>query len=195
MDADLNFDAAAPPAPTPPCLACRANGLPDALRDHLDVIFVGTAAGRRSAERGIYYAHSGSYFWPTLWEVGITPRRFTPRDFAQLCDVGIGFTDLFKTEAGTDHEIRVTSSDIAAFDRKMRQHQPRAIAFTSKRAASLWLHQRTAQIRYGRQRWRADSFCDVFVLPSPAAAARRYWKIEPWRDLADWLGATRPWRF
>ena len=38
-------------------------------------------------------------------------------------------------------------------------------------------------------------FCDVFVLPSPSAAARRYWKVEPWQELADWLRATAPWRF
>ena len=77
----------------------------------------------------------------------------------------------------------------------MRRHQPRAIAFTSKKAASLWLRRRTDRIPYGRQKRRPGDFCEVFVLPSPSSAARRYWKLEPWHDLADWLRATRPWRF
>ncbi len=70
-------------------------------------------------------------------------------------------------------------------------YQPRAIAFTSKKAASLWLRRRTDRIAYGRQKRRPADFCEVFVLPSPSSAARRYWKIEPWRDLADWLRATQ----
>ena len=45
----------------PPPHADDAPRLPDVLRDNLDVVFVGTAAGRRSAELGVYYAHSGNY--------------------------------------------------------------------------------------------------------------------------------------
>ena len=137
---------------------------------------------------------AGNYFWRTLWQVGLTPRRFAPRDFAKLRDVGIGFTDLSKSACGMDHDIAAGDFDVATFNAKMRQLQPRAIAFTSKKAASLWLRRRTDRIAYGRQKRRSADFCEVFVLPSPSSAARRYWKIEPWRDLADWLRATKPWR-
>jgi TDG/mug DNA glycosylase family protein len=179
----------------PPHAADEAPRLPDLLRDNLDVVFVGTAAGRRSAADGIYYANRGNYFWPTLWQVGLTPRRFVPQDFAKLQGVGIGFTDLCKSGCGMDRDVVVTPADVAAFDAKMRQHQPRAIAFTSKKAASLWLRRRTDRVRYGQQKRRASDDWEVFVLTSPSSAARRYWKIDPWRDLADWLRATRPWRF
>ena len=192
MEAAFDFDVA---RNAPLQAANDAPRLPDVLRDNLDVIFVGTAAGARSAELGIYYAHGGNYFWRTLWQVGLTPRRFAPRDFAKLRDVGIGFTDLSKSAAGMDHAIAPGDFDVAAFNAKMRQLQPRAIAFTSKKAASLWLRRRTDRIAYGRQKRRPADFCEVFVLTSPSSAARRYWKIDPWRDLADWLRATRPWRF
>ena len=182
-------------AVVPPPRVDDAPRLPDVLRDNLDVIFVGTAAGRRSSAEGVYYANRGNYFWPTLWQVGLTPRRFLPQDFAKLQGVGIGFTDLCKSGSGMDRDIVITSAEVAAFDDKMRQHQPRAIAFTSKKAASLWLRRRTDRVRYGHQKRRATDYCEVFVLPSPSSAARRYWKIEPWRDLADWLRATKPWRF
>ncbi len=169
--------------------------LPDTLRDNLDVVFVGTAAGRRSAEVGIYYAHGGNLFWPTLWQLGLTPLRFTPQDFASLRHVGIGFTDLSKSAAGMDADIVITRADLAAFTQKMTEHKPRAIAFTSKKAASLWLRRRTDRIRYGRQKPRSEDVSEVFVLPSPSSAARRYWNIAPWQELSDWLRATKPWRF
>ena len=188
FNTSLSPDALSQPAEAVP-------RLPDVLRDNLDVIFVGTAAGRRSAELGIYYAHPGNYFWRTLWQLGLTPRRFAPRDFAKLRDVGIGFTDLSKAACGMDRDIAPGYFDIAAFDAKMQQWQPRAIAFTSKKAASLWMRRRTDRIAYGRQKRRSSDVWEVFVLPSPSAAARRYWTIDPWRDLADWLRATKPWRF
>lgn len=194
MATNLDHAIAFPPLP-PARLAGGAVRLPDVLRDNLDIVFVGTAAGRRSAEVGAYYAHPGNYFWRTLWQVGLTPRRFAPHDFANLRDVGIGFTDLSKSGCGMDHQIRPDQFDVTTFDAKMRHHQPRAIAFTSKKAASLWMRRRTGRIPYGRQKRRPADLFEVFVLPSPSSAARRYWKLEPWRDLADWLRATKPWRF
>jgi TDG/mug DNA glycosylase family protein len=192
LDIDVHV---APLSPAPPRDDEATHRLPDVLRDNLDVVFVGTAAGRRSADLGIYYAHGGNYFWPTLWQIGLTPRRFTPQDFAKLQNLGIGFTDLSKSGCGMDTDVVITRADLAAFDDKLRAHTPRAIAFTSKKAASLWLRRRTDRIRYGQQKRRANDVCEVFVLPSPSAAARRWWSIAPWHGLADWLRATKPWRF
>ena len=62
--------------------------LPDQLRPDLRLVFVGTAASTRSADLGHYYAHPGNRFWPTLYEVGITPRRYAPREFASLLSSG-----------------------------------------------------------------------------------------------------------
>ena len=58
--------------------------LPDVLRPDLDVVFVGTAAGRRSAAVGAYYAHPGNRFWKTLHSTGLTPRLFAPDEFREL---------------------------------------------------------------------------------------------------------------
>lgn len=195
MDLDVEVQCIAAPSLEMPREIALPHRLPDVLRDNLDVVFVGTAAGRRSAELGIYYAHGGNFFWPTLWQIGLTPRRFAPQDFAKLQNLGIGFTDLSKSCCGMDQDVVITRDDLAAFAEKMRQHTPRAIAFTSKKAASLWLRRRTDRIRYGQQNRRGNDFCEVFVLPSPSSAARRYWNIAPWHELSDWLRATKPWRF
>ncbi len=195
MDLDIEVHVAAPPLPAPPCENEVAHRLPDVLRDNLDVVFVGTAAGWRSAERGIYYANPGNNFWPALRQVELVPARFDMMSFARLPMLGIGLTDLSKSACGMDVDVVVTRDELSAFTAKMREHTPRAIAFTSKKAASLWLRRRGDRIRYGRQRQRASDFCEVFVLPSPSPAARRYWNIAPWHELSDWLRATKPWRF
>lgn len=191
------LEIAAPPLLLlpPPRRPVAVPPLPDVLHPDLDIVFAGTAAGRRSAEAGAYYAHPGNCFWPTLWSVGLTPSRFSPSDFVKLPEVGIGFTDISKSSVGMDCEVRISAEEVAAFDARMRHYRPRAIAFTGKKAASLWLRRRTASIGYGRQPKRRDAFCEVFVLTSPSSAARLYWKIDPWHQLADWLRATQPWRF
>ena len=158
--------------------------LPDQLRAGLRLVFVGTAASTRSAELGHYYAHPGNRFWPTLFEVGITPRRYAPHEFASLLTLGIGFTDLCKSGAGMDHQISVRSEDIAAFRAKMLRYRPRTIAFTSKKAASLFYGRPTTALALGRQP-RLDNFPDVFVLPSPSGAASGHWSLRPWQELAE----------
>jgi len=195
MDLDVDVHVAAAPSTAAPTEPGSAHRLPDVLRENLDVVFVGVAPARRSVELGVYYGDGGNLFWPTLWQVGLTPRRFTPANFVALQNLGIGFTDLCKANSSASGDVVVTRSDVAAFDAKVRGHAPRAIAFTSKKAASLWLRQRAHSIRYGRQKQRASDFCEVFALPSPSVAARRWWSIDPWHELADWLRATATWRF
>jgi len=158
--------------------------LPDQLQDNLRLVFVGTAASTRSAELGHYYAHPGNRFWPTLYEVGITPRRYAPSEFASLLTLGIGFTDLCKSGAGMDHQIAIRPDDIAMFKAKMLRYRPHTIAFTSKKAASLFYGRPTTKLALGRQP-ALDDFPDVFVLPSPSGAASGHWSLRPWQELAD----------
>jgi TDG/mug DNA glycosylase family protein len=160
--------------------------LPDQLQPNLRLVFVGTAASQRSADLGYYYAHPGNRFWRAIHEVGITPRRFEPREFPALLRLGIGFTDLCKTGAGMDHQALAFPVDIPAFRDKMLRVRPKTIAFTSKKAASLFYGRPTTAIALGRQP-ALDDFPDVFVLPSPSGAASGSWSIAPWRELAEWM--------
>jgi len=162
--------------------------LPDQLQPHLRLVFVGTAASTRSADLGHYYAHPGNRFWPTLFEVGLTPRRYAPHEFASLLKLGIGFTDICKSGAGMDHQISVRPEDIAVFKAKMLRYRPRTIAFTSKKAASLFYGRPTQAIGFGRQLSVGD-FPDIFVLASPSGTASGSWTLQPWHELADWIGA------
>lgn len=162
--------------------------LPDQLRESLRLVFVGTAASTRSAALGHYYAHPGNRFWRALHEAGITPRRYQPSEFAALLELGIGFTDLSKSGAGMDHQIAADAIDVPGFKTKMAQYRPKTIAFTSKKAASLFYGRPSSVIALGRQ--QADGeFPDVFVLSSPSGAASGNWTLQPWRELAAWIAA------
>lgn len=149
--------------------------LPDLLVGNLRVVFVGTAAGTRSAELGHYYAGRGNRFWRALHEVGLTPHQFAPQEDGDLLALGIGLTDMSKLGSGMDHQITRHEFDPEQFVANVRRYRPRAIAFTSKKAASIWLgNGATRAIPYGRQPERPADFPEVFVLPSPSGAARSY---------------------
>jgi len=164
--------------------------LPDLLQDGLKLVFVGTAAGQRSADVGHYYAHPGNRFWRTIHEVGITPRQYQPHEFPGLLDLRIGFTDMCKTGSGMDHTALNFPVDVPGFRKKMQQYRPRTIAFTSKKAASLFYGRPTKTIALGRQPRDQDflqDFPEVFVLASPSGAASGHWSVRPWQELADWI--------
>ena len=76
--------------------------LPDLLAPGLDIVFCGTAVGAESARRRAYYAGPGNAFWPTLAQVGLTPRRLKPEEYPLLLTFGIGLTDLAKHVSGND---------------------------------------------------------------------------------------------
>ncbi len=99
-----------------------------------------------------------------------------------LLELGIGFTDLCKTGAGMDHQALVSPIDLPAFREKIRRYRPGNVAFTSKKAASLFYKP-------------ADEIADA----GPAAAAGRLpndlhpafasgaasgsWLLQPWQEL------------
>lgn len=160
--------------------------LPDLLGKSLKVVFVGTAAGHRSAAVSAYYAHPGNRFWYVLAATGLTPRQFKPHEYRDLLPLGLGFTDMSKSASGMDHEIPTHTFDAPSFERKMRHYRPRVIAFTSKKSASIWLARPTGLIALGRQDKIAD-FPDVFVMPSPSGAASGRWDEKPWHHMADYV--------
>ena len=163
-----------------------ADRLPDMLRKNLRLVLVGTAASARSAAAGHYYAHPGNRFWRAIHEAGLVPRRYQPGEFRALLPLGIGFTDLNKSESGMDHQLTKAAIDVAAFRSKITRFSPRAIAFTSKKAASLFYGRPTHAIAFGRQPL-PEGPSEVFVLTSPSGAASGHWSLQPWRELADWF--------
>lgn len=164
--------------------------LPDVLAPGLLVVFCGTAPGARSAREGAYYAHPGNFFWRTLFEIGLTPRRLSPQEFRDVLGFGIGLTDVAKHAYGSDTELPRAAFDAAALRRKLARYRPSIVAFTSKNAAHAGLGAPPRDLLYGEQD-APLAHSRVFVLPSPSGQARGFWNVAPWQALADAVRAQQ----
>jgi TDG/mug DNA glycosylase family protein len=156
--------------------------LADLLAPGLKAVFCGTQAGAVSARRGAYYAGPGNRFWPTLHEIGLTPVRLAPEQYASLLDYGIGLTDVAKKTFGADTLLRRAHVDLA-FLEKIERYAPRLLAFNGKKAASLALKMPGPMLRYGKQD-RMIGKTELHILPSSSGAASGFWDARPWHDFA-----------
>ena len=106
-----------------------------------------------------------------------------------MLDLGIGLTDFCKVSWGVDSQIAKEHFDVASFTRKVKRLKPRALAFTSKTAGSLWLGIPTGRLTTGRHIAAQQNPPAVFVLPSPSGLATSYWSIAPWREVKVFLSS------
>ncbi|HEY0276618.1 MAG TPA: mismatch-specific DNA-glycosylase [Paenirhodobacter sp.] len=157
--------------------------LPDYLGPGLRTVFCGTAAGRRSAELGRYYAGPGNRFWPMLFRAGIVAQPLIVGDEARLLAQGIGLTDMAKHAFGPDAAIPQTAYDPARLEAFLCRYRPRSLAFNGKNAAQRFLGTKVA---YGPQ---PHTSLPVWVLPSTSGAARAFWDEAPWHAFGACLHA------
>lgn len=153
----------------------------DVLAPGLRVVCCGTALGKQSAQVGAYYAGRGNRFWATLHEIGLTPVVLHPDDYMRLLDYGIGLTDICKTRSGSDEEVGPDGFDVPRLIAELERYSPAWIAFNGKNAARAALGR---SVEYGEQP-QALGGVPAFVLPSTSGAARGYWDVSMWRDLAQ----------
>lgn len=156
--------------------------LPDVLGQNLRLVVCGSAVGAASASAGAYYAGPQNQFWQTLAVVGLTPRQLGPAEYELLLSFGIGLTDLVKTQAGNDSDVRFGAPDRHRLTAAIERWQPRILCFNGKRAASEYLERQRVEIGFqdlqiGQTR--------LFVAPSTSGAARRSWSLSPWQELAQ----------
>lgn len=161
--------------------------LDELLRPGLKLVICGTAAGKRSAMVGQYYAGPGNKFWRTLAETGLTPRQLAPAEYALLPSFGIGLTDLVRDQSGGDASIRFDGATVAEMQSRMRQFRPGVLCFNGKRAAVELLGKR--KVQYGEQAETIGK-TRLYVAPSTSGAANGYWDIALWFGLARLVRAS-----
>ena len=167
--------------------------LPDYLEPGLDVIFVGTAVGVRSAAVGGYYAGRGNQFWELLYRSGLTPVRLGPDRSADLLAGGLGLTDLAKRRASRrDAELLREDFDVASFIAKVDRLSPRWVAFNGKNAAEIVSRclGEGRHVALGRQPWTIAS-SRVFVLPSTSGANSNPVALEGKASKLEWFRTFR----
>jgi TDG/mug DNA glycosylase family protein len=173
--------------------------LPDYLAPNLSVIFVGTAAGERSAARGHYYSGRGNRFWELLWEAGLTRDRILiPGQDAEIVSYGLGLTDVAKAvAASTDSKLKSGDYDVPSFLAKIAKFQPRCVAFNGKTAAGVVArHVGASKPALGSADFDLAGI-SVWVLPSssgsnndPARFVPKASKAEWWREFGVWLRSS-----
>jgi TDG/mug DNA glycosylase family protein len=159
--------------------------IPDLLAPDLKLVFCGSALGAASARARAFYAKPGNKFWPTLHMVGLTPHRFAPAEYHDLLALGIGLTDLNKTQFGNDTDLDAAHDDVAGLAAKIETYRPAILAFTAKRPAQVFMRESfglKGPPAYGLQPQRLGR-THFFVLPSPSGRAGSFWDIGPWRAL------------
>ena len=144
------------------------------------IVFCGTAPGTASARARAYYAGPGNRFWLALHEVGLTPVLLRPAEFVRLAEFDLGLTDISKTASGSDAEVGNRGVDRKLLTAAIAGVAPRHLAFNGKNAARAALGR---PVVYGPQPETVGG-ASVWVLPSTSGAARGFWDIGPWRDLA-----------
>ena len=113
--------------------------LPDILKPNLKIVFCGMAASTRSAKLKAYYASVGNKFWSTIFDIGLTPDKISPRDFHKLINIGIGLTDLVKDISGNDSDIIPSVNDIRILKDKIEWYKPAILGFNGKASAKYFL--------------------------------------------------------
>ena len=155
----------------------------DVLREGLQIVFCGTALGRRSFEQKAYYAHPRNMFWRALYEVGLTDRQLKPEEYRQVLDYRLGLTDLCKSEFGNDNELSPRALDRAGLQKKIETYRPAVLAFTSQKAGRAFCGNRAV---FG---WQPESIpgTRIYILPSTSPAARWNWgaNSQHWKMLAE----------
>ncbi len=113
--------------------------LPDLLRDHLDVVFVGINPSLFSVAQGHYFARRSNRFWPcfsrsVLSEVArraLGVERLEPQHDVALPAHGFGFTDLVKRASARAGDLtpREFAAGVAVLLTKLERHRPRMACF------------------------------------------------------------------
>lgn len=162
--------------------------LKDVLHKNLDVVFCGTAKGTTSAMKGFYYAGAGNQFYSILYKAGFTPKQLLPNECFNVLQYKIGLTDLVHNQHGNDNELDDSNYDVLGFTKKIKEHQPKYVAFNGKKAAAfaLGFQGKTKKVSYGLQTSTIGK-TKLFVLPSTSGSARKFWDEQYWFELRELL--------
>ena len=141
--------------------------LRDVIAPDLAVLFCGINPSLMSAERGHHFARPGNRFWPALHRAGLTPRRLSPEEDAELLRHGLGVTNLVDrpTRAAAElgrEELRAGRFSLAELVAANRPRVLAVLGITAWRTA--W---ERPKARAGLQPERLGA-TSIWVLPNPS---------------------------
>ena len=164
--------------------------LPDLFKKGQKVWFVGTAVTESSKNVDAYYATHGNKFYEIIHQIGLTKRLISPQNYKSLISDGIGLTDLVKNRTGLDNALKAKDFDVNALKVKMKKHKIPFVCFNGKLSAAYFINgnNKTSKIKYGLQEYTYGN-TKIFVVPSSARTANKYWDDKHWEDLSKLIKA------
>ncbi|XP_057312733.1 G/T mismatch-specific thymine DNA glycosylase-like [Hydractinia symbiolongicarpus] len=145
-------------------------GLPDHLKEGLDIVFVGINPGLAAAYTGHYYTGPGNHFWSCLYLSGFVETKMNSNDDVKMMDYGIGFTNMVaRTTKGSND---LSKAEIAEggkiLTEKLKLFKPKIVVFNGKISYEIYSKQKKFQ--FGLQKKMVeDTKTRIWVMPSSSA--------------------------
>lgn len=176
--------------------------LPDLLRSHLAVVFVGINPSLYSVEQGHYFARRTNRFWPALSRSvlslgareGIGVDMLLPEHDRLLPEYGFGFTDVVKRASARASEVAPAefAQGVKDLRAKLEEFAPRFACFhgvTGFRPLYQALNGNRAEPRLGLQDFVIGK-TRLFLAPNPSGANAHFKLADQTRaydELAGWV--------
>ncbi|QTN01379.1 G/U mismatch-specific DNA glycosylase [Sediminibacillus dalangtanensis] len=145
--------------------------IPDHLRKHLKILFVGFNPSIKSSETGHHYANPNNRFWTILYRSGLTPVKLSAQEDARLLEYGYGLTNIVSRptkEAADITKAEYQRGRVDLLDKITRYH-PKVVCFVGKGVYQEFSQKR--QVPWGMQDDPVSSSYE-FVAPSSSGLVR-----------------------
>lgn len=147
--------------------------LTDIISKNLEVLFVGINPGLKSATDGHHFSGKSNRFWKVLHLAGFTSYPIEAKNDSHILDFGYGLTTAVARATSRADELskEELEDSLDAFTTKMKEFQPKYIAFLGKIAYKTFSGGK--QIAWGLQ---SEDFygSKVWVLPNPSGLNRGF---------------------
>lgn len=146
--------------------------LQDMVEPGLEILFVGTNPGEKSARIGHYFAGTSNMFWKLLYESKLTEERLTTDLDYKIRKYGYGLTDVIKRPTRSTTELRKMDAKNSKkrLDNLIHDNYPKFVAFIGKAGLRYYLGNDTLPVKYGLQDFTISK-SNVYLLPSTSGAS------------------------
>jgi double-stranded uracil-DNA glycosylase len=146
--------------------------IPDSIRKDLKILFVGYNPSLRSGESGHHFANPNNRFWTILYQAGLTPRKYQPKEDRTLLELGYGFTNIVPRPTRTAAEITKQEYQQGRIELKgkIKFYQPKFVCFVGKGVYEQYSERRN--ITWGLQECCVVPDVQEYVAPSSSGLVR-----------------------
>ena len=141
--------------------------LPDIVSPEMQILFVGTNPGARSARIGHYFAGASNMFWKLLYESRLTAERLCTELDYRVQEYGYGLTDVIKrpTRSTSDLNRNDSVNSSRRLESIIQENKPKIVAFVGKTGFRHYLCEYEKNLIYGKQNFEIDE-SSVYLMPS-----------------------------